>query len=711
MGQAMNKLSVFTAIIFMILMSGLSYSQVPHRFNYQAVARDGSGNLIVNEDIDVRITIQTNTGTPQNIYIEEHQVSTNDYGMFSILIGSEDASYVGGLVTSFQDINWNQELYIMPGIKLPDGNWQDLEASPLSSVPYALVAGELQNEQLKENADTLYKPEGSLSIGSGLPNGSKLAVVSTDDTSEEALFEVRRKDGQPVFSVYNTGVQIHVDDNTTKGPKGGFAIGGFDRSKGIYQDYLIISPDSIRMFIENNPVLTKGPGSKGGFAIGGFDNYKSRESLYFNISGKADADTVESSAQFLWYPLKEAFLAGRVHIGDPDSVGLNSTAMGYHSIAMGDYSQAFGFKSKALAENTTAIGYDATARGLDSYAFGRRAEANGEKSISIGSYYSYTYSYLPVLTLTKSGDSKGDFIIRPITLLPVFRTVTYNRANIANGKYSISIGNGNYSNNGGFAVGIYNDATEFGSTAIGLSNKSVNTSSFTAGFESVATGPYATAIGNNLYAKSYGSFVIGQFNEVAGDSTEWRAGDPLFVVGNGLNDDERSNALTINKDGKSVFMGQHANISLNDKRTMLIFNPFTGLMSISTNVYGIKSFINRADAGVDYYYTGYFYDTGTEGSYNGLYADVRTGANADIAEYILNNKGDADPGCVVIADPDSEGNVTLSTMPYQESVVGIISTKPHITMGMELVTDEITGQPLEGVLVRRWKLIKAAQAP
>ncbi|MDA3833542.1 MAG: hypothetical protein PF495_09110, partial [Spirochaetales bacterium] len=423
-----------------------------------------------------------------------------------------------------------------------------------------------------------------------------------------------------------------------------------------------------------------------------------------NISGKADADTVSSSAQFLWYPLKEAFLAGRVHIGSPDSVGLNSSALGYHSIAMGNYSQAFGYQSRALAANTTAIGYGATASGTDSYAFGRNAKAKGEKSISIGSHYTHSYSYIPVFSLTKSGDTKGDFLIRPILLLPIWRTVTYDRANIAEGKYSIALGNGNYANNGGFAVGIYNDATAYGATAIGLSNKSLNTSSFTAGFESKAGGPYATAIGNNLYARSYGSFVIGQFNDVAGDSLEWNATDPLFVIGNGLNDSNRSNALTINKDGKSVFMGQHANISLNDKRYMFIFNPFTDSWSTTTNVYGVNSYINRTDADVNYYYSGYFYDTGTEGNYNGLYADVRTGSNADIAEYILNSKQDAEPGEVVVADKDHDKNVMLSNKPYDQAVIGVVSTDPHITMGMELVTDERTGEPLPGVSAVRLAL-------
>ncbi|MFO7756452.1 MAG: hypothetical protein R6V34_10755 [Bacteroidales bacterium] len=699
----MKKLIYSLMLAVLVCSPGFITGQVPGTLNYQAVARDGSGNLITDQDIDIRISLHTNTGSPVNIYIEEHQVRTNSYGMFSLRIGDDNASYIGGAVTEFSAIDWNQEIYIKPSIRLGGGDWQDMESSPLSSVPYALVAGELQNKQLQENADTLYKLDGSLSLGSENPDNSMLAVVSRDDASEDALFEVRRKDGQPVFSVYNNGVQIHVDDAAAKGPKGGFAIGGFDRAKGVYQDYMLVSPDSIRLFIENNPDLVKAAGSKGGFAIGGFDQTKGIDPLYFNISGKADADTVTSSAQFLWYPLKEAFLAGRVHIGSPDSVGLNSSALGYHSVAKGNYSQAFGYESMALAANTTAIGYRASASGIDSYAFGRNAQAKGEKSISIGSHYTHSYSYMPIFSLTKSEDSKGDFLIRPILLQPIWRTVTYDRANIAEGKYSISLGNGNYANNGGFAVGIYNDATAYGATAIGLSNKSLNTSSFTAGFESKAGGPYATAIGNNLYAKSYGSFVIGQFNTVAGDSLEWKATDPLFVVGNGLNESNRSNALTINKNGKSVFMGQHANISLNDKRLMFIFNPSGGLSS-TTNVYGIKSYINRADADVDYYYSGYFYDTGSEGIYNGLYADVRTGANADIAEYILNSRQDAEPGDVLIADRSEDKNVMLSNKPYDPAVIGVVSTSPHITMGMDLITDERTGEPLPGVSAVRLAL-------
>lgn len=168
----MKKLIYFLILGVLAGLPGIIKAQVPETINYQAVARDGSGNLITDQDLDVRISLHTNTGTPVNIYIEEHQVRTNSYGMFFLRIGDENANFIGGAVSGFSDIDWNQDIYIKPSVRVSGGDWQDMDSSPLSSVPYALVAGELQNKQLQENADTLYKLNGSLSVGSENPDKS-----------------------------------------------------------------------------------------------------------------------------------------------------------------------------------------------------------------------------------------------------------------------------------------------------------------------------------------------------------------------------------------------------------------------------------------------------------------------------------------------------------------------------------------------------------
>ncbi len=57
---------------------------------------------------------------------------------------------------------------------------------------------------------------GSVAIGSGMPNGSVLAVQGDDIMTEEPLFEVKREDGITVFAVYNSGVRMYVEDGESK---------------------------------------------------------------------------------------------------------------------------------------------------------------------------------------------------------------------------------------------------------------------------------------------------------------------------------------------------------------------------------------------------------------------------------------------------------------------------------------------------------------
>jgi len=72
-------------------------------------------------------------------------------------------------------------------------------------------------------------------IGTTSPAG-RLQVMGETEGDEEPVFEVKNKDGQTVFAVYNNGVRVYVDTSETKGLKGGFAVGGYGSSKGVNQD-------------------------------------------------------------------------------------------------------------------------------------------------------------------------------------------------------------------------------------------------------------------------------------------------------------------------------------------------------------------------------------------------------------------------------------------------------------------------------------------
>ncbi|HUS86252.1 MAG TPA: hypothetical protein VMW76_03345 [Bacteroidales bacterium] len=971
---------VYTLLLFVLvslfMIKGTAYTQVPDGFNYQGVARDNSGNPIINSSLTVRVAVISQI-TPEVVeWEEEHSVTTNSYGLFTLMIGDPDATGIGGSANSIGDIDWaGKTLYIRTSVRY-NSTWYDMDAARILAVPYALLAKDVQSRTLEVNADTVFRVEGSLALGTDSPQGAKLAVVSTNDASEDALFEVRRQDGQPVFSVYNTGVKVFVDDIGTKGPKGGFAIGGFDAAKGS-QDYLIISPDSIRMFIKNTSAVPgKGAGSKGGFAIGGFDDSKAGlTDLYFNVSGKDAMDVYENTSQVLWYPRKEAFLSGNIRIGSPDSVGTNSTAMGFKPVAMGNYSQAFGYKTLALADNSTAIGNRAQASGIDSYAFGSGAIASGQKSFAFGSIgideagnplgistlasgdysialgmgaqattigamalgvnslasgyassamgfysqatkkYSVAIGYYAMaqgdyanafgrsaqangvsstavgyatlasgsaaasfgrsavaggtasLSLGYSSDalntysvaigfdaqSSGEYsssmgymanasgnystaightaiankensysigknaqstginafalgidavasggtslsmgysssaggsyslaignsnnssstnsislgnsntssntnsiaignnntasgvystalgyassasgyrsvaigsnyykssLIIIIPTLPTLPTLplipilpkgdtelpadgkgwiilppSINRDNQAIGDYSIAVGAGNYSTNGGMAFGVYNNAEDVYATAIGFGNHALGKYSLAAGFANQTNGMYSVAFGTYTTAEAMNSFVIGKYNYTSSayDPDDWVETNPLFVIGNGTSSSSPNDAMIVYKNGYTYHEARDAYAGI------YAYNYISGRTSSS---YGIKSYAYGTTAA--YVYSGHFTGGNSVNPvyYMGLWADKRSGALTDVAEYIYDTNGNTEAGDVIVADPNLKESVILSGKPYQESVLGVVSTDPHLTMGMDLVTDEETGDALPGV--------------
>jgi hypothetical protein len=164
---------------------------------------------------------------------------------------------------TFADVDWTpQPLYIRTKISLVPGVWLDMGNAQLVSVPYSMIsesAYNVINNPVTMNNDTV------------LIMNSVDVVGNYDTTEDEALFEVKRKDGQTMFGVYNQGVRINIPmvDNVPKGAKGGFSIGGFGTTKGGYlQELFTLNKDSARIYLDKTPDLSKG--AKGGFAIGGF---------------------------------------------------------------------------------------------------------------------------------------------------------------------------------------------------------------------------------------------------------------------------------------------------------------------------------------------------------------------------------------------------------------------------------------------------------
>lgn len=105
--------------------------------NYQAIARNGSGEILALQPILVRFSILDGSEAGVAVYEESHLAQTTINGLFTLMIGKGEP-----IVGNFSDIDWsrgNQYLKIDISIK-GDGDYTTIGVMPFMSVPYALYA-------------------------------------------------------------------------------------------------------------------------------------------------------------------------------------------------------------------------------------------------------------------------------------------------------------------------------------------------------------------------------------------------------------------------------------------------------------------------------------------------------------------------------------------------------------------------------------------
>ncbi len=127
-----TKLLLFLFSIF----SCMVYAQ-PQGINYQGVARDASGNALLNQSISLRLSILDSSAIGQAVYVETHNATTNTAGMFNLSIGT--GTVVSGV---FANIPWgNGDKWLKIEMDAAGGtNYQLIGTSQFLSVPYALYA-------------------------------------------------------------------------------------------------------------------------------------------------------------------------------------------------------------------------------------------------------------------------------------------------------------------------------------------------------------------------------------------------------------------------------------------------------------------------------------------------------------------------------------------------------------------------------------------
>ena len=125
-------------ILLCLPMIGFAQS-VPQGINYQAVARDVSGAVLMNQVLAIQFSVISDITTGNVSWQETHTATTNDYGLFTAIIGQGVSTSVGSSA-AFNVIDWGASNHLLK-VEVDFGNGLvDMGTTAFMSVPYALYA-------------------------------------------------------------------------------------------------------------------------------------------------------------------------------------------------------------------------------------------------------------------------------------------------------------------------------------------------------------------------------------------------------------------------------------------------------------------------------------------------------------------------------------------------------------------------------------------
>lgn len=166
--------NLLLTFFFLVSIFALYAQAPPQGINYQAVAIDDEGIELAGVDIEgtplknrlisVRFTIIKNTPSGPITYRENHTTTTDDYGLFSLVIGqgTQDASPM-----DFNDIQWNTgNHYLKVEMDVRGGTlFKHVSTTQFWSVPYALYAKSSGNSLVPMYPDQASLPTGDFEVG------------------------------------------------------------------------------------------------------------------------------------------------------------------------------------------------------------------------------------------------------------------------------------------------------------------------------------------------------------------------------------------------------------------------------------------------------------------------------------------------------------------------------------------------------------------
>ncbi len=168
---------IFLCSLFFVLNVN---AQAPNKFSFQAIVRNASNQLVVNQTVGVKISLISVVMSSENAeFVETHTVTTNVNGLFSLKVG--EGTLVSGDFSTTMNSN-AQSKKIKCEIDPTGGtNYTIISNEQLTSVPYAL----------KSNSSVF-------------ANNADFATTATSATSANSVVGIAGNEGfVPVFGANN----------------------------------------------------------------------------------------------------------------------------------------------------------------------------------------------------------------------------------------------------------------------------------------------------------------------------------------------------------------------------------------------------------------------------------------------------------------------------------------------------------------------------
>ena len=155
--------------VFVTLLFSLSAFAQNEGINFQGVARNAAGEVLVSQKVNLRLSILLGSESGAVAYMETRQVTTNPQGVFAVVVGDDKALTKS---TNFSSINWTPSPKFIKVEMDPNAgtNFLVMGTSRLQAVPFAFYANGVDANNVK----------GVLPVSSG---GTGVASISDLKTS------------------------------------------------------------------------------------------------------------------------------------------------------------------------------------------------------------------------------------------------------------------------------------------------------------------------------------------------------------------------------------------------------------------------------------------------------------------------------------------------------------------------------------------------